>query len=86
MNLKSVWHNFDIIVIDGTERYKSAKATINKLVDKGIIILDNADWYPNTAKMLRNEGFKQIDFYGFSPMNSFPECTSLFIKDLYEFI
>ena len=75
-------HNFDIIVVDGAERYKSAKAAINKLVDNGIIILDNADWYPNTAKMLRTEGFKQIDFYGFSPMNSFPECTSLFIQDL----
>ncbi len=75
-------YKFDIIIVDGAERYKSAKAAINKLVDHGIIILDNADWYPNTTKMLQAKGFKQIDFYGFSPMNSFPACTSFFIQDL----
>lgn len=76
---------FDIIIVDGAERYKSAVAAVLKLSEGGIIILDNADWYPNTSKMLRREGFIQLDFYGFSPINSFPECTSIFMKDMKMF-
>lgn len=74
---------FDIIVVDGAERYKSAKYSINKLTENGIIVVDNTDWYPNTAFMLRNNGFTQLDFYGFSPNNSFPSITSLFYKNDY---
>jgi hypothetical protein len=36
---------FDIIVVDGAERYRSAGAAIQKLAKGGMLILDNADWY-----------------------------------------
>jgi len=74
-------NNFDIIVVDGAERYKSATCAIQKLSEEGVIILDNCDWYPNAATMLRSNGFVQLDFYGFSPNNSFPSITSLFYKN-----
>ncbi|MBD0268015.1 MAG: class I SAM-dependent methyltransferase [Cyanobacteria bacterium Co-bin8] len=71
---------FDVIVVDGAERYRSAQNAISKLTQQGIIILDNSDWYPNTAKLLVEHEFVQIDFYGFTPNNSFPHCSSLFFK------
>jgi hypothetical protein len=75
-------HNeqFDIVMIDGAERYRSAMNAIQKLKQNGLVILDNTEWYPNTAKFLRSEGFTQIDFYGFTPVNSFPSVTSIFFK------
>lgn len=47
---------------------------------KGAIILDNADWYPRTAAMLRSADFKQIDFCGFGPFNAFNAATSIFFR------
>ncbi len=35
--------SFDVIVIDGSDRNQCAKACIQKLKDKGIIIFDNSD-------------------------------------------
>ena len=71
---------FDVIVIDGAERYQCAVCAIGKVSSRGIIILDNADWCIKSAELLRNNGFIQIDFYGYSPNNSYPSMTSLFFK------
>lgn len=78
--IKHFEHYFDVIVIDGAERYKSAQNAIKKLDPRGFIILDNSEWYPNTASFLRSSGFTQIDFFGFGPINSFPSVTSIFFK------
>ena len=72
--------NFDIIVIDGAVRYPCAQAALKKISERGLIILDNTEWYPETARMLNNNGFTQIDFSGFPPINAFPSCTSIFYK------
>jgi hypothetical protein len=71
---------YDVIVIDGAVRYACAEEAIKWIHDDGIIILDNTEWYPQTASMLRKQGFVQIDFSGFCPINAFPSCTSLFFK------
>lgn len=74
--------NFDVIVIDGAVRYPCVEAALKKIESNGIIILDNSEWYPNACRLLREEGFVQIDFCGFSPINAFTSCTSLFFKNL----
>ncbi len=56
---------FDVIVVDGAERYRSAEAALEKLIPGGMIILDNAEWYPNTAELLRGAGLLRcvsVDF------------------------
>lgn len=78
--IKEFEHSFDVVVIDGAERYKSAQNATDKINTQGIIILDNSEWYPNTASFLRSKGHNQIDFFGFSPINSFPSVTSIFFK------
>ncbi|MCX8125313.1 MAG: FkbM family methyltransferase [Spirochaetes bacterium] len=72
---------YDVIVIDGKYRYNCAKEAIKCIKDGGIIILDNTDWFPNTAKLLRDNGFIQVDFIGAGPINSYPWCTSIFFKN-----
>ena len=73
---------FDLIVIDGKySRLMCAKNAIGKIKKDGIVILDNSDWYPNSAKLLR-ENFDsiQIDFYGLRPSKTNAAVTSFFIS------
>ena len=73
---------FDLIIIDGTfNRYLCAENILTKIKQNGLVILDNSDWYPNSAKFLKeNLNFLQIDFYGFRPAKSNTSVTSLFFS------
>jgi hypothetical protein len=71
---------FDVVVIDGSVRYACMEPAIRHLSERGLIIVDNAEWYPNLTKALRKQGFTQIDFCGFGPINAFASCTSLFFR------
>ena len=71
---------FDVVVVDGAVRYPCVEATLDRLTARGIVILDNLEWYPNCAKLLRDRGFIQIDFSGFPPINAFTSCTSIFYR------
>ncbi len=66
--------------MDGAERMRSAIRALDHLSENGIIILDNSEWFPNCAALLREKGFSQIDFCGFAPLNSFTSMTSVFVK------
>jgi hypothetical protein len=44
------------------------------------IVLDNADWYRNGARLLVESGYCELPFHGFKSGQSFVSCTSLFIR------
>jgi hypothetical protein len=73
---------FDLIIIDGVfSRYLCAKNVIKKIKKDGLVILDNSDWYPNTARFLKdNLDFIQVDFYGFRPAKPEAAVTSMFFS------
>ena len=74
---------FDIVLIDGAfSRYESALATLGsdgredadtadqvaRLAQGGFVLLDDADWYPRTSRLLRERGdLIQVDFHGPKP-------------------
>ncbi|SHI26259.1 O-methyltransferase [Ferrimonas marina] len=77
---------FDVIVIDGAgHRYDCAQAALPFLADGGMIILDNADWHPNTAALLKQSGLLQVDMTGFKPTEHHTSTTSLFLKRDFDF-
>jgi hypothetical protein len=76
---------FDVIVIDGAERNRCAIAAINSLKPGGMIILDNAEWYPNTAGYLASAGLIEIPFSGFSPVNAFCSTSTAFLTRDFAF-
>ncbi|MHB8835454.1 MAG: O-methyltransferase [Candidatus Methylomirabilia bacterium] len=78
--LHSAGGDFDIIVIDGAYRYDCATEAPKRLRDGGLIVLDNSDWFPNTARVLRQDGFTQVDFAGVGPINAYAWCTSMYFK------
>jgi hypothetical protein len=72
---------YDVIVVDGVYRYDCAVESLARVREGGMLILDNADWYPETARFLRDAGWFQIDFTGPGPVNLYAWSTSLFVRD-----
>jgi hypothetical protein len=78
---------FDIIAVDGLDRWSSAKASLGILAPDGAIILDDAERNPGPnlsgrgcIDLYREAGLSRVDFYGYSPGNTTQHCTSLFFR------
>lgn len=76
---------FDIVVIDGIDRYDCAGLAPDHLAPGGMIILDNAEWHPATAERLRKADLIEIDMNGFSPRRPYCQTTSLFLRRDFNF-
>lgn len=71
---------FDLIIIDcAANRLDCATAVAGKLAVGGMVVLDNSEWYPNTAAVLRGQDLIQVDFADFRPDHWFRCCTSIFL-------
>ena len=79
--------HFDIIVIDGLDRYQCAQRSLAHLAPGGAILLDNSDGYWGDVghypilDLFRSNDFQRVDFFGFAPGVIRPHCTSLFFRD-----
>jgi hypothetical protein len=73
---------FDVIVVDGPvrgrTRQKCAAAALKHLKLGGLIILDNSDWLPESAAVLRDADLLQVDMSGFVPITEHTQTTSFF--------
>lgn len=76
---------FDLISIDGSHRFACARAARPHLSPAGMIILDNADWFPQTTAFLRSTDLIEIDMAGFNPINGYVTTTSLFLSRQVDF-
>jgi predicted O-methyltransferase YrrM len=80
LDMLSLNRTFDIVVIDAAaNRYQLAKNAITILRTGGFVILDNSDWFPNAAGVLREAGLIQVDFHDFRPLHHYRCTTSLFM-------
>lgn len=71
---------YDVIVIDGKNRFDCAKKAANKIKKGGLIIVDNSDRHPEISKFLIKKKFTKIDFRGFGPINHYVWTTSVFFS------
>jgi hypothetical protein len=79
-DMAALGRRFDAVIVDASaSRYRCAKAALNILKEGGFILLDNADWYPNTTAMLRTADLIQVDFPDFRPLRWYRCATSLFL-------
>jgi hypothetical protein len=76
---------FDIIVIDASQRMECVKKALQYLTFGGLIILDNSDWFKNSAKIIRENNMIQVDFHGFGPLNNYTWTTSVFFSRSFDF-
>lgn len=78
---------FDLIFIDGLFRNDCTKNSINCLSERGVIVIDDSERsdesdenYNESFELLKQQGFKRIDFWGFSPGSFYRKATSIFYK------
>jgi hypothetical protein len=75
---------FDVIVVDGPARgrtrFRCAELALAHLRPGGLVILDNSDWLPESARLLRDSGLLQVDMSGFHPIGGGTQTTSLFFE------
>lgn len=71
---------FDVIIVDGSHRFDCVKSARERLSEKGMLILDNSDWFTNTTAYLRNTDLLEIDMAGFNPINGYVSTTSVFMS------
>lgn len=82
-NFELLVDNKTIVFIDSdTNRFVTTKNILEKC-SPNIIILDNAEWYPNTCKTLYRSNYLEIPFWGIRPDDSVEKSVSVFIKNSY---
>lgn len=78
---RALGRSFGVIVVDcKANRHDCAVAALERLAPGGMIILDNSDWYPNTAKLLREADLIEVDFPGLRPGRFHACTTSIFLR------
>jgi predicted O-methyltransferase YrrM len=71
---------FDVVVIDAAaNRVSCARSALKVLKAGGFVVLDNSDWHPNAAGILREGDLIQVDFHDFRPAHHYRCTTSLFL-------
>ena len=73
---------FDIIIVDGRDRVRCCKYSLDALTPRGVIILDDSERevYNPARILLKEQGFKEISFSGISPGLFYEKATSVFYK------
>ena len=71
---------FDVVVVDGRFRRACVQVASKVVREGGMIVFDNADWYPDACDDLRRKGWFQVDFSGLGPINPYAWTTAVFLK------
>jgi len=85
VNAINLRRGYDVIVIDGSYRYQCSKVAQKFLLPGGMIILDNSDWHPESAEILRGADLIEVDFHGFGPIIGYTWTTSIFLHREFSF-
>lgn len=80
--LSKLKEEIDIIIIDGLHRIECLKLSVEKLSERGVIILDDSERseYKEGIEFVLQKGFRKIDFWGIAPTVLFKKCTTAFYK------
>ncbi len=79
-NLRDLNFHPDLVIVDGWKRLACAEASFKAFGDSPIYLLDNSDWFLQTAKIFRAAGLTEIRFKGFGPINGYAWASSLFVN------
>ena len=73
---------FDVVMVDGRKRVRSAIASAGRLSSGGLIIWDNSErpYYQPGFEYLSAKGFRRLDFEGLGPARDRAWLTSVFYR------
>jgi hypothetical protein len=74
--------NFDILVIDGRRRARCCESSLPNLTESGVIIWDDfhQEHYRSRSDFLQKAGFKELPFWGMTPLVAREALTSIFYR------
>jgi hypothetical protein len=73
---------YDIILIDAAPNFRQhcVEPALKRLSTRGMIILDDAPFYPDAAEALRKAGLIEVDVTGLAALEANLQTTSLFLS------
>lgn len=86
-NIAELNNSFDVIIIDGCDRFIATQKSFRLLNPEGLLIVDNSEGYWGTdgtypiIDFLHGQGLLRIDLYGFTPGVIDASCTSIFFRN-----
>jgi len=74
---------FSIILVDGHDRFECASSSLSLLTSDGVLVLDNSIRieYEPIYRLMKENGFRCIDFFGMAPGSRKDNCTTVFYRD-----
>lgn len=80
--IKTLNTKYDMIFVDAIFRNECVEFAINNLTENGILILDDSERpeYLTGIKLLEENNFKKLNFWGIAPSILFKKCTTIFYK------
>ena len=73
-------NEFHIVLIDAGENRANLSKILVDLNYRGIVIIDNAEWYRNSVNIFLSVGYLEIPFFGIKPVHDHVCSTSLLIQ------
>lgn len=70
-------NNFDAVLVDAGENRANLVRWLVEHSYRGLIFLDNAEWYRNSVQLLLEKGAIEIPFFGIKPTQDRISATSL---------
>ena len=74
--------DYHLIVVDGAHRFECVSHSLGALRPDGVVVLDNSlrSEYEPIYRLLREHGFRHIDFWGMAGGSRKHNCTTLFYR------
>jgi len=74
---------YDIIIVDGRDRVNCCLNSLDALKESGIVVLDDSERekYAAAHAFMKQNGFRQIDFWGTAPAVDYLKCTTIFYRE-----
>lgn len=80
--IDSTGDQYDVVIVDGSDRTNCIKRSVSALSPKGVIILDDSqrEIYIEGIEYLKRKGFKLLTFEGLKSNDSSIERTTIFYR------
>lgn len=75
--------DFDVIVVDGRDRANCVRQAVDKLTERGVILLDDSDRerFAPAFDFVRSQGFRVLSIRGIKPMSGRGHQASFIYRD-----
>ena len=81
--ISKIGNKYHIIIVDGIFRNESLASSLEHLTDDGVVVFDDTerDDYNVSFKVLKEKGFRRLDFRGMHGITSGSNITSIFYRN-----